>query len=57
MEKNWVKQEPYVREDGIYIPIEEYVQEGFTGIYKKLISKELFIEAYNQWIKGEKNEE
>ena len=54
MEKNWVKQEPYVSEDGIYIPIEEYVPEGCTGIYKKLISKELCIEAYNKWIKGEK---
>lgn len=56
MEKNWVKQEPYVREDGIYMPIEEYVLEGCTGIYKKLISKELFVEAYNKWIKGENNE-
>lgn len=57
MEEYWVKQEPYVGEDGIYIPAEECVPEGYTSIYKQLISKELFVEAYNKWIKGEINEE
>lgn len=57
MEKKWVKQEPYVGEDGIYMPAEEYIPEGCASIYKQLISKELFVEAYNKWIKGEKNEE
>ncbi len=57
MEKNWVKQEPYVNENGIYMPTEEYVPEGCASFYKQLISKELFVEAYNKWIKGEKNDE
>lgn len=57
MEKKNVKQEPYVGEDAIYIPVNEYVPEGCASIYKQLISKELFIEAYNKWIKGEINEE
>ena len=57
MEKNWVKQEPYVNESGIYMPVEEYVPEGCASVYKQLISKEVFVEAYNKWIKGEINEE
>lgn len=51
----YVKQYPYVDDAGIYIPCEEYVQEGFGSNYKLLISKELFVEAYNKWIKGGQN--
>ena len=40
--------EPFVDDDGIYIP------DPFNPIYHSLlISKELFVEAYNKWIKGE----
>lgn len=53
----YVQQFPYVNDIGIYIPCEEYVQEGFRSNYKLLISKEMFVEAYNKWIKGEKNEQ
>lgn len=49
----YVKQYPYVDDTGIYVPYEEYVQEGFASNYKLLISKETFVEAYNKWIKGE----
>ena len=49
---NYVKQEPYVGEDGIYVPVEEYVREGTMGLYRNIITKELFIEAYNKWIRG-----
>ena len=52
-----VKQEPYVGEDGIYVPISDYVPEGCASYYKLLISKELFIEAYNKYIKGENEEQ
>lgn len=51
----YVKQYPYVDDAGIYIPCEEYVQEGFRSNYKLLISKEMFVEAYNKWIKGVEN--
>lgn len=51
----YVKQYPYVGDTGIYIPCEEYVQEGFESNYKLLISKEMFVEAYNKWIKGAEN--
>ena len=54
--KKYIKQEPYVGDDGIYIPCNDYVQEGFGSAYKMLISKELFVEAYNEWIKGEQND-
>ena len=51
--RTMVKQEPYVGEDGIYEPIDAYVPEGTASLYKMIISKEMFIEAYNKWIKGE----
>ena len=47
----YVKQEPYVDKDGIYVPCQPYVPEGCCAAYKCLITKELFIEAYNKWIK------
>lgn len=53
----YVKQYPYVNDTGIYVPCEEYVQEGSVSNYKLLISKEMFVEAYNKWIKGEENEQ
>lgn len=52
----YVKQEPYVGEDGIYVPVNAYVPEGRASIYTMLMSKEMFIEAYNKYIKGEENE-
>lgn len=48
----WVKQYPYITEDGIYMPTQEYAPEGI-GIHKLVLTKELFVEAYNKWIKGE----
>ena len=38
---------PYVGDDGIYIP-----DSDGSRYCRMLISKELFIEAYNKWIKG-----
>lgn len=48
-----VKQEPRIDDDGIWTPICEYVPEGMVSNYRLVISKEMFIEAYNKWIKGE----
>ena len=47
----YIKQYPYVGDDGIYIPCEEYVEEGCSSAYKCILTKEMFIEAYNKWIK------
>ena len=39
---------PHVGDDGIYIP------DSYDSRHcRMLISKELFVEAYNKWIKGE----
>ena len=35
--------EPYVAEDGIYMPIHEYVYEGTAPEYKLVLTKEIFI--------------
>lgn len=50
-ETKYIKQHPYVGNDGIYIPLEPYVPEGLTSNYQCLLTKEMFIEAYNKWIK------
>lgn len=51
--ETYVKQEPYVGNNAIYVPCHEYVPKGCASAYKALITKELFVEAYNKWIKGE----
>ena len=47
------KAEPYVGEDGIYMPLHEYIYEGTATEYEMLISKELFQEAFKEYIKKE----
>lgn len=42
----------FVDDDGIYVPY-----EYDSRYHKLLISKELFVEAYNKWIRGEKSHE
>lgn len=55
IQPKFVKQEPYVGDDGIYVPLEPYANE-YPGMYKLFMSKEIFVEAYNKWIKGDNNE-
>jgi hypothetical protein len=52
-ESVYIKQEPYINDEGIWVPYEEYVPEGCAANYKLLMSRELFIEAYNKWIRKE----
>lgn len=53
----YIKQHPYVDDYGIYIPEREYVPEGTESVYKCVMTKEMFIEAYNKWIKEQINNE
>ncbi len=55
MKDFYVRQLPYVDDHGIYVPEKEYMPAGTESAYKCLITKEVFIEAYNKWIKGNKN--
>lgn len=48
----YVKQYPYVDDEGIFVPVYEYAPEGTASNYRMIISKELFVEAYNKWIKN-----
>lgn len=52
----YVRCYPYVGDDGIYAPCQEYVLDYCNPTYKLVISKEMFVEAYNKWIKGDPNE-
>ena len=42
--------EPYVAEDGIYMPVHEYLYEGVPAEYKLILTKELFQEAFKEYI-------
>lgn len=52
----YTKQKPYIDDYGIYVPEQEYVPQGTHGSYKCIMTKELFIEAYNRWIKNAGND-
>ena len=47
----YIQQLPYVGDDGIYVPLEAYVSEGCECSYECVMTKEIFVEAYNKWIK------
>lgn len=46
----WRKAEPYVGEDAIYVPIHEYIYEGTATEYQQFMTKELFQEAFKEYI-------
>lgn len=48
----YIKQLPFVDDDGIYVPLNAYVPEGCVSDYKCIMTKEMFVEAYNKWIKN-----
>ena len=48
--KRYIKQEPFVDDRGIYVPVDEYVHEGCQSQYRCILTKEMFVQAYNKWI-------
>lgn len=50
MSGRYIRQEPYVDDHGIYVPDKEYVPEGCESTYRCVMTKEMFVEAYNKWI-------
>ena len=50
-EPKYIKQEPKVLDDGIYVPVHPYVEEGVESGYQMIMSREIFVEAYNKYIK------
>ena len=52
MNKVLIKQEPYIDDEGIWVPVNEYVHEGLGSTYRCVMTKEMFVEAYNKWIKN-----
>ena len=49
---HYIRQEPFVDHRGIYMPVDEYVHEGCQSQYRCIITREMFVEAYNKWIKN-----
>jgi len=52
MSGRYIRQEPYVDDHGIYVPEKEYVPEDCVSTYRCIMTKEMFVEAYNKWING-----
>jgi len=52
----WTKTKPKIDDEGIWIPATDYVPEGCETNYKLIVPKDIFIEAYNKWIKGNVDE-
>ena len=50
MSGRYIRQKPYVDDHGIYVPDKEYVPEGCESTYRCIMTKEMFVEAYNKWI-------
>ena len=46
----WRKTEPFVGVDGIYVPLRDYVYEGTAEEYKLFMSKEIFQEAFKEYV-------
>ena len=46
----WRKTEPFIDEDGIYIPMQEYEYEGAPTTYELFMTKKLFQEAFKEYI-------
>lgn len=41
---------PYVDDVGIYAPVHEYTIKGHPATYKLVMTKEMFVEAYDKYI-------
>ena len=50
MNKVLIKQEPYIDDRGIWVPVKEYAHEALCTAYRCVMTKEMFVEAYNKWI-------
>lgn len=46
----WRRTEPYVGEDAIYVPTREFTYEGTAVEYRQFMTKELFQEAFKEYI-------
>lgn len=50
IDRYYVKQEPYINDEGIYVPCEDYAPEGQSVPYRCIMTKEMFVKAYKKWI-------
>lgn len=48
----FIKLEPRVDDQGIWIPVGPYCRSGDSPTYQMVMSKEMFVEAYNRYIKN-----
>lgn len=51
----WERTKPKIDDEGIWEPKVDFVPIGRTPDYRLTIPKDVFIEAYNRWIRGDAN--
>lgn len=49
--KDYIKTKPMIDDTGIWMPIESFVPADCAPVYKLVMPREMFVEAYNRWIK------
>lgn len=49
--KDYIETKPMIDDIGIWMPVESFVPVDCLSAYKCVMTKEIFIEAYNKWIK------
>ena len=52
----WFKTQSKIDDEGIWMPVNDFVPEGCETGYKLVVPKDIFIEAYNRWIKEKEDE-
>lgn len=52
----WLRAEPIVTDTDIMVPVHEYYKKGTAVLYRPVMTKDMFVKAYRQWILGESDD-
>lgn len=52
----WLRAEPIVTDTDILVPVHAYYRVGTTVLYRPIMTKDIFVKAYEQWILGESDD-
>lgn len=52
----WLKAEPIITDTDIMVPVQAYYKKGTSVQYRPIMTKDIFVKAYRQWILGESDD-
>ena len=52
----WLRAEPIVTATDIMVPVQAYYKKGTAVQYRSIMTKDIFVKAYRQWILGESDD-